>query len=213
MKITAHTFTTIDGVMQGPGGAEEDTTNGFSLGGWVVPWFDDAAGAVVGGWFAADAEMLLGHTTYNLFRSFWPQIVDESDVVAKAINSRPKYVAATGEVVRGPWADTTTVLGDVVAELTERKQQGGADLQIHGSHGLLQTLHGTGLIDEYHVIVFPVVLGTGKRLFDTGTAATGFDVLSQQRWDSGLASMILQPKPFRAGDYQIEDGREITVLD
>ena len=214
MKITAHTFISLDGVMQGPGGAQEDTSNGFELGGWIVPWFDDSAGAVVASWFAKPAALLLGHSTFDIFRSFWPQVVDDADPVAKAINTRAKYVAATTPVDAAPWADATTVLGaDSLTELRRLKETPGPDLQIHGSHGLLQTLHGTGLIDEYHVIVFPVVVGTGKRLFADGTPPTGFQALSHTTWDSGITSLVLQPTAFRTGVYEVEDGRETAVTD
>ena len=127
MKITAHTFISLDGVMQGPGGAQEDTSNGFELGGWIVPWFDDSAGAVVASWFAKPAALLLGHSTFDIFRSFWPQVVDDADPVAKAINTRAKYVAATTPVDAEPWADATTVLGaDSLTELRRLKETPGA---------------------------------------------------------------------------------------
>ncbi len=213
MKIVAHTFVSLDGVMQGPGGAQEDTSGGFDLGGWVTPLFDETGGRIVAGWFAATDCILLGHNTFDIFSGYWPQVVDPDDPIAAAINTRPKYVAATRAVDPGPWADHTTVLGpDLLTELTSVKAQPGGELQIHGSHGLLQSLHGTGLIDEYRVCVFPVILGRGKRLFEVGTRPSGFEVVGRESTDTGVTVLTLTPKPYTIGHFAIQDGRDTAVV-
>jgi len=213
VKLTAHVFVSIDGVMQGPGGADEDRSDGFSHGGWLVPLADEDMNRIVSDWFASTDAFLLGHTTYDLFCGFWPQVTQD-DLISREINTRPKYVAATGAVDVGPWSDTTTVLGsDVIAEIRRLKQQPGRELQIHGSHTLLQALHGTGLIDEYRLLVFPVVIGSGKRLFEPAPTPSSFRVVSRDTTSAGATLLNLVPATFSAGTFAVEDGREVAVTD
>jgi dihydrofolate reductase len=168
MKLTVTTFLSVDGVMQGPGGPEEDPSDGFDLGGWLVPFVDEDMNRYVADWFETVDAFLLGRGTYQIFESYWPKVTDENDPVASKLNSLPKYVATT-TLDTADWAGTTLLKGDVVKEITELKSRPGRDLQVHGSAGLVQTLIENDLVDEYRIFVFPVLLGRGKRLFASGT--------------------------------------------
>ena len=151
MKLTAHTFVTLDGVMQGPGGPDEDTTGGFTAGGWVVPLVDEDFGRIVDGWFSQADEILLGRTTYDMMSAFWSQITDPDDNVGRALNTLPKHVAST-TLTDPTWQNTSVIAADVVDAVRALKDQPGRELQVHGSCALLHTLHDAGLIDEYRLM-------------------------------------------------------------
>jgi dihydrofolate reductase len=168
MKLTVTTFLSVDGVMQGPGGPEEDPSDGFDLGGWLVPFVDEDMNRYVADWFETADAFLLGRGTYQIFEAYWPKVTDENDPVASKLNDLPKYVATT-TLDTADWTGTTLLKGDVVKEVTELKNRPGRDLQVHGSAGLVQTLVENDLVDEYRIFVFPVLLGRGKRLFESGT--------------------------------------------
>lgn len=210
MKLTVHTFVTLDGVMQGPGGPDEDTTGGFTHGGWVVPLVDEDFGRIVDGWFAQADEILLGRTTYDMMSAFWSQITDPDDTVGKALNTLPKHVASTTLTDPG-WNNTSVLEGDVVEAVRALKGRPGRELQVHGSCGLLHTLHDAGLIDEYRLLVFPVVLGAGKRLFPDGAAPTGFTLVDSSVTSSGAVYQVLRPAPLGTGDIVVEDGAEVII--
>jgi dihydrofolate reductase len=208
MKLTVHTFVTLDGVMQGPGGAEEDRTGGFEEGGWLMPFGDEDFGRIVSGWFKSADALLLGRTTYGLFESFWPQVTDPEDPVATAINTLPKHVVST-TLTDPTWANTT-VIGDAVAGVKELKAESGRELQVHGSCGLVHTLHDAGLVDEYRLLVAPVVLGQGKKLFADGSAPTGFELVETERTGAGCTYLVLRPSgDVRVGEAAVEDGKDV----
>ena len=207
MKLTLHTFLSVDGVMQGPGAAEEDRSGGFDRGGWLVPYADQDLDEIVTGWFAKVDAILLGRTTYDVFAAFWPQVTDPADAVAVALNDKPKYVVST--TLRDPsWAGTSVLVGDALARVRRLKEQPGGELQVHGSCLLARTLHEAGLVDEYRLITFPVCVGTGKRLFTDGAPANGFTLVDSKVTGSGAIYTALTPTPFRTGDFTVEDGQE-----
>jgi dihydrofolate reductase len=210
MKLTVHTFITLDGVMQGPGGVEEDPSNGFDRGGWLVPYVDDDFGRIVDGWFREADEFLLGRTTYQLMQSVWPEITDPDNPVAGKLNNLPKHVVST-TLTDPTWQHSTVIADDVVAAVTALKGRPGRELQVHGSWQLARTLHDAGLVDEYRLLVFPVVVGTGKRLFGEGAAASGFTLVDSAVTSTGVTHQVLRPTPFKTGGIVVEDGREVLT--
>ena len=164
--LTVTTFVTLDGVMQAPGGPPEDTSGGFTHGGWLVPYFDEDAGKFMTEVFDRADAFLLGRGTYQLFARHWPRVTDPKDPIATRLNALPKHVA-TRTLGKLDWNNSTAVR-DVVREVRELKTRYPRELQVHGSAGLLQTLLAEELIDALNLLVFPVVLGTGKRLFGEG---------------------------------------------
>ncbi|MFD9075215.1 dihydrofolate reductase family protein [Streptomyces lasiicapitis] len=174
MKITLTQFQTLDGVIQAPGGPEEDPSGGFTHGGWSVPYGDqDFIGFVTEVFERCDA-FLLGRGTYDIFAGYWPKKTDPADPIASRLNSLPKYVAST-TLTSADWQGTQIIgRDDLVKDVTALKEQPGRELQLHGSAGLAQSLLRHDLIDEIHLLTFPVALGTGKRLFAEGGLPTAF---------------------------------------
>jgi dihydrofolate reductase len=167
-KIVVNAFLTLDGVMQAPGGPDEDPEGGFPHGGWQAPYVDDVMGRVVTEGFADADGFLLGRKTYDIFANYWPKVTDPNNPIATALNSRPKYVVSRS-LERVAWNNSSLIRGDVVAELRKLRQQPGRTVHTWGSTDMLQTLLKNELIDEYRLFIFPVVLGSGKRLFGSGT--------------------------------------------
>ena len=166
-KIIAITQVTLDGVMQSPGGPEEDPRNGFTHGGWAMPFLDDALSQAIGETIAGEFDMLLGRRTYEIFAAYWPNQRDNP--IAKAFNKATKYVV-TRSLDRFDWENSQHIGGDVLDEVRRLQASDGPALHICGSSELLQTLIAAELIDEYHIWVFPLVLGKGKRLFERSAA-------------------------------------------
>src|SRR6266851_2235350 len=164
-KLIAITQVTLDGVMQSPGGPEEDPRNGFTHGGWVMPFWDDALNQAIGETIAGELDMLLGRRTYEIFAAYWPNQGDNP--IAKAFNKATKYVV-TRSLDQLDWENSLHIGGDVVDEVRRLKASDGPALHIWGSSELLQTLIAAELVDEYRICVFPLVLGEGKRLFENG---------------------------------------------
>ena len=213
MKLTVHVFVTLDGVMQGPGGPEEDTSGGFDRGGWIVPHVDEMFGQIVEGWFATTTELLFGRTTYDVMAAHWPRVTDPADAVAARLNGAVKHIVST-TLTEPAWPNTAGVISaDVAAAVAALKRRPGDELQVHGSWQLVQTLMAAGLVDEYRLIEFPVVLGSGKRLFTEVTTPTGFTVAHAQVTTTGAVYRVLRPQPFQAGGHEVEDGREVVRLD
>jgi len=193
-KLIASTFVSLDGVMQAPGGPEEDPTGGFAFGGWTFPFWDDAMGRDMKGFDGKDRELLLGRRTYEIFEAYWPyQPADHP--IAKTFNATRKHVASRTLKKLG-WHNSALLQGDVAAAVAALKAQAGPDLQIIGSGNLIQSLQAAALIDEYNVWTFPVVLGRGKRLFEAGAHPGALRLLSSEASAKGVVMSTYVP----AGD-------------
>jgi len=168
-KIIVLTFLSLDGVMQAPGGPEEDTSSDFKYGGWTVPYFDDFAGKIMSEQMSKPADLLLGRKTFEIFASYWPE--HESDWTG--INKMTKYVVSH-TLTSHEWQNTVFLQGNMVEEIQKLKEQNGPDLQVHGSGNLIQTLMKHDLVDEFWLKIFPVTLGQGKRLFAEGAIPVAF---------------------------------------
>jgi dihydrofolate reductase len=173
-KIVVNAFLTLDGVMQAPGGPDEDREGGFSHGGWQAPYVDDVMGRLVTEGIRDADGFLLGRKTYDIFSNYWPKITDADNPIAAALNSRPKYVVSRS-LERVTWNNSSLIKGDVVAGIRKLRQQPGRTVHTWGSTELLQTLLKNDLIDEYRLFIFPVVLGSGKRLFAGGTVPAALE--------------------------------------
>ncbi|MFJ8667107.1 dihydrofolate reductase family protein [Streptomyces sp. NPDC093600] len=185
-KLSLTQFLTLDGVYQAPGGPDEDRSGGFEHGGWSVPYGDDDFGRFVDEVFQRPAAFLLGRRTYEIFAGFWPKQTDPADPVASKLNALPKYVASTS-LTHADWAGTTILGDDVVKEVAALKERTDGEVQMHGSGGLAKTLLAHDLIDTLHLLVFPVVLGTGRRLFTDGARPTAFRSTEARTTSTGVA--------------------------
>lgn len=184
--LVVGTFVSVDGVMQGPGAPDEDTSGGFDLGGWQVPLFDDQVGAAVEGWMSGMDALLLGRKTYEIFAGFWPH---QDDPMGARLTEVPKYVA-TRTLQSAEWANTTLLTGDAAETVRELKQTDGGEIHVTGSGDLVQTLIRAGLVDEFRLIVHPVLLGKGKRLFGDGTVPTGLELTASASTPSGAQIQV-----------------------
>ncbi|MBO1268301.1 dihydrofolate reductase family protein [Arthrobacter cavernae] len=207
MKLTVNTFLSLDGVMQGPGGKDEDTSGGFERGGWLVPSADDDMGRIVDSWFDEADAILLGRTTFEMMQAYWEQVTEPDNAVATALNGLPKYVVSS-TLTDPTWNNTTVLSQDFLEAIAELKAESGRELQVHGSYQLARALHDAGLVDEYRLLYFPVVVGQGKRLFDGGAVPSAFTLVRSETTSAGAVHMVLQPKPFAAGDFEVRDGKE-----
>jgi dihydrofolate reductase len=192
-KIIVLTFVSLDGVMQGPGGPQEDTSGNFTLGGWTVPFFDEYLGNVMAEQMSQPFDLLLGRKTFEIFASYWPQHREEG----AGINNATKYVTSN-TMASHEWEKSIFLSGNVVEEIRRIKEGDGPDLQVHGSADLIQTLLEHDLVDEFWLKIFPVTLGMGKRLFDKGTIAASYSVVDSKTSPSGVTVLTLK----RAGEVK-----------
>jgi len=189
-KIIVNAFLTLDGVMQAPGGPDEDPEGGFLHGGWQGPYSDPVVGRLVTDGLVDADGFLLGRKTYDIFSNYWPKVTDPDNPIATALNSRPKYVVSrTLEHVT--WNNARLVKGDVLSELWRLRAQPGQTLHTWGSTELLQALLENDLIDEYRLFIFPVMLGSGKRLFGSGTVPMALKPIESVTSDKGATYLRL----------------------
>lgn len=191
MRLTVTTFLTLDGVMQSPGAPEEDTRDGFDLGGWLPPHFDDTIGAYVAGVMSEADAFLLGRRTYDIFAGYWPRVTDPADPIAAALNGLPKHVATTRDDEL-TWSGAQRLDADLPAAVTRLKDRPGRELQVHGSGALAASLLHDGLVDVLRLLVFPVVLGRGRRLFADGVSPVGLRLADRQTSGTGVLMLTYE---------------------
>ena len=184
-KLIVLSFITLDGVMQAPGGPQEDTSGGFKHGGWAFPYFDEFMGNVMDQQMSRPFDLLLGRKTYDIFASYWPNHHDTNDPVSSSLNSATKYVVSHSPE-RLTWNNTTAITGDVLNAIDTLKKKSGPDLHVHGSSNLIQTLLRHDLADEFWLKIFPITLGQGKRLFEGGAMPAAFSVSELQTSPRGV---------------------------
>ena len=210
-KLVVGTFLTLDGVMQAPGGPDEDREGGFRHGGWLVPYFDEKFAEVMTEWTKRAGAFLLGRKTYEIFVASWPKATDPADEIATALNTRPKYVASR-TLDKVDWNNSRLLKGDIAEEVAKLKQQDGDEIQVHGSGNLLQTLLKRDLIDTLRIWQFPVVIGTGKRLFGEGAIPRAFRLVDTKLASTGAVLHVYE----RAAGLkygEVEVGQEPVIFD
>jgi dihydrofolate reductase len=206
-KLVVGTFVTLDGVMQAPGGPDEDRDGGFPHGGWLVPYFDEKFGEIMSEWTKRADAFLLGRKTYEMFAASWPNSSDPEE----PLNIRPKFVASR-TLDKVNWNNSILPKGDVAQEVAKLKAHEGGEIQVHGSGNLVQTLLQHDLVDTLRIWQFPVVLGTGKRLFGAGTIPRGFRLVDTQLNTTGAVLHVYE----RAGSLkygEVEVGQETVIFD
>jgi dihydrofolate reductase len=203
-KVIAGAFVSLDGVMQAPGGPGEDPTGSFKYGGWTVPHFDETVGQAMGELFSRPFDLLLGRKTYDIFAAHWPNAEGgPDDFLAKQFNKTTKYVATKSSAPL-TWQNSIA-LHDAAADVSRLKQEDGPDLLIQGSSVLIQTLLANGLIDQFNLLVFPVVLGSGKRLFGEGTKSFALKLVSSTSSPSGVTMSTYTPAgEVKTGSFALE---------
>jgi dihydrofolate reductase len=204
-QLIVNTFLTLDGVMQAPGGPEEDPSGGFEHGGWSFGYWDEQMQTAMGETMSEPFDLVLGRKTYEIFAAFWPH---SDDPGAAPLNTATKHVAST---TRNDleWANSKLIEGDVPEGVRTLKAQDGPELQVHGSANLLQTLIGHGLVDEFRLWTFPLVLGKGKRLFDGGTVPAGLELTSSQVSSTGVVMATYRTgAEIKSGSFVAEPASE-----
>lgn len=200
-KIIVLSFISLDGVMQAPGGPDEDTTSGFKYGGWTFYYFDDFAGKLMGEQISGNFDLLLGRKTYDIFASYWPKQDPEKNPVAGPFSKAKKYVVSN-TLKDGSWKTTEIISGDVVSEIKKLKESFGPNLQVHGSGNMIQTLLKNDLVDELWLKTFPVTLGKGKKLFEDGAIPKSFELLGYEVTPTGvLFSSYRKAGDVRTGSF------------
>jgi len=189
-QLIVNTFLTLDGVMQAPGGPGEDDDGGFGYGGWSVNYWDEQMGQVMGEAMSAPFDLVLGRKTYDIFAAYWPHAPEEAG--AKPLNEATKYVASRGRPALA-WNRSVLIEGDAAEGIAALKKGDGPELQVHGSGNLIQTLLRHGLIDRYRLWVFPLVVGSGKRLFADGTIPSGLRLVDSEVSTTGVVIGTYEP--------------------
>ena len=193
-KVIVLSFITLDGVMQAPGGPEEDPSGGFKYGGWMVPYHDEFSGKVMAEQMSRPFHLLLGRKTYDIWAGYWPQHEDNWP----GVNSAAKYVASRNSSLKLAWNNSVLLTGNVAGEVQKLKVQDGPDLHVYGSADLIQTLLKHDLVDEFWLKIFPVTLGAGKRLFTEGTIPAAFTLTDSKISPKGVIFANYQ----RAGEVK-----------
>jgi dihydrofolate reductase len=202
-KLVANTFVTLDGVMQAPGGPEEDPAGGFKYGGWSVNYWDDLMGKTMGDFMSKPFNLLLGRKTYEIFASHWPYI--KNDPTADKLNSVKKYVVS-GTLNKVDWNNSLLIKNDAAKEIKKLKGQEGPEIQVHGSGNLIQTLIKNNLIDEYQIWVFPVTVGKGKQLFSEGTNPSNLKLIDSKVSSTGVIINTYKPAgDLKTGSFALEN--------
>lgn len=203
-KLVAAAFVSLDGVMQAPGGPEEDPTGGFAHGGWVFPYWDEATDKAISEVFDAPFDLLLGRKTYEIFAAYWPYVAAD-DPIGKAFNAATKYVSSRSAIPLS-WQNSVALHGDAAEAVAELKRHSGPTLLLQGSGDLIQTLLTADLIDEFRLMTFPILLGPGKRLFGRGAIPAGLKLVGSQASASGVViSTYLRSGEVATGSFaQIE---------
>jgi dihydrofolate reductase len=202
-ELTITTFVSLDGVMQAPGAPDEDTSGNFTHGGWVFPLADEDMGKTIVEIFSRADAFLLGRNTYDIFAAHWPRVTDPNDPIASKLNTLPKFVASHARV-KLDWPPAKFVR-DVVHEVPQIKAQFPREVQVHGSCGLAQTLIRHDLIDEYRLLTFPVVLGSGKRLFGEGAVPASLKLVRSTTTGAGvIVSVYRRAGELRTGSFALD---------
>ena len=203
-KLILLSFITLDGVMQAPGGPEEDPTGGFKYGGWVAGYFDDFLGKLMEKQMNKPFNLLLGRRTYEIFAAHWPYVKTDEDPFAASMNKAKKYVASK-TLKRLDWSNSELIKGDVAKKVKKLKEQDGPDIQVHGSGNLIQTLLKHDLVDELWLKIFPITLGKGKRLFAEGTIPAGFKLLESETLPNGvIVASYARAGEVKTGSFEFE---------
>jgi dihydrofolate reductase len=207
-KLVVNTFLTVDGVMQAPGGREEDPSGGFTLGGWAADYWDDDLGDVMGEFMGKPFDLVLGRKTYEIFAAHWPYVDDPG---ATALNEATKYVASR-TLPNLEWQNSVLLEGDVTEAIAELKRQDGPELQVHGSSNLVQTLLRHNLVDQFGIWTFPLVVGPGKRLFSDGTIPNGLKLTDSKVFSTGVVMTIYEPAgEVVPGSFALEEPSEAEL--
>jgi len=189
-KLIVSTFVTLDGVMQAPGGPEEDDSGGFAHGGWSVNYWDERMGQVMDEATSKPFAMLLGRKTYDIMAAYWPHAPEEAG--GKPFNDATKYVVSRSRP-RLEWSNSVLIEGDAAEGIAALKKEDGPELQVHGSGNLIQTLLRHNLVDQYRLWVFPLVIGSGKRLFAEGTIPSGLKLVDSKTSTTGVVIGTYEP--------------------
>jgi dihydrofolate reductase len=207
-KLIVGTFLTLDGVMQAPGGPEEDTSGGFEHGGWSVNYWDDFMGQAMDASTSKPFDLLLGRKTYEIFAAHWPHV---KDTMADTLNGAKKYVASrTLDSV--DWNNSTLIKGEAGEQVGKIKDESGPEIQVMGSGDLIQTLLNNGLIDEFRLWIFPVLVGNGKRLFADGTVPAGLKLVDSKTSTTGVVIATYEPAGrLETGSFALEAPTEAEV--